>query len=151
MLSSSKLVLQAQLMISDSEDSKGYLSEGEQYRRSRFPLPYRYSNSQKSPKCINNPKKHRLVQEYEQTNQNSAPPVFNDAISKKRPGKLYYNTTIENKYDTTSESELSDFEKACPFSLSTNRQDYSRKNVIRKSYENRPNRKGDFKLPHYMK
>jgi hypothetical protein len=147
MLSSSKLVLQAQVMMSDSEDSKGYLSEGEHYRRSRFSRPFKYQHENNPSKYTNTPMSTRLSFNLadEQISTNSTPPTFKDAIPKKRPSKLYHNTTKEIKYDTTSESELSDFEKTSPFPTSTVRQDYTRKNVSRKNYEKKSFRAGNFK------
>ena len=83
MLSSSKLVLQAQVMISDSEDSKGYMSEGEQYRRSRFPRPFKYPHEGQPSKYTDTgmSARHNFNLQDKQISRNSVPPTFKDANS----------------------------------------------------------------------
>lgn len=146
MLPSSKLVLQAQGIISDSEDSKGYLSEGEQYRQSRFPRTSKSANDISIEKHPHSPVYTRLTREQDEQKitQNSPPSLFKDAISKKRAGRLHYKTTKEFGYDTTSESELSDIEKSCPFYFASLHKGNARKNIFKKDYENEPYKTGNF-------
>ena len=148
MLPSTRLVLQAQSIISDSEDSRGYLSEGEQYRRSRFPrvsksgseYSYRTGTNQPnfliriSPIASNSRDKNISHYCSRHAHQNSN--------SKKRSGRLHNVTTKEFGHDTTSESEMSDFEKSCPFYFSNVHQDQKKKHLSRRNNEYKPHEKG---------
>ena len=135
MLCSSKLVIQAQNMISDSEDSKGYLSEGEQYRRSRF-RPFSKSTSDMNAQNLDkSPISNRLIQEKRSktTKDIDTQPILKDANSRKRFTRSHNKKTKELGYDTTSESELSDIGKVRSFYFSTLRQDHARKNTSGKN------------------
>ena len=148
MLPSTRLVLQAQGIISDSEESRGYLSEGEQYRRSRFPrstkceseYSYRTYSSQPnfliriSPYISHSRDKKFSHISPKQANRNSN--------SKKRDCKAQYLSSQEFGHDTTSDSEASDFEKSCPFYFSSLHEDQKKKNASKRNYDNKIHGKG---------
>ena len=136
MLPSSKLVLQAQRrtsstgIISDSEDSIGYLSEGEQYRRSRFP------HSSKSPKDIHSPNEKNTKEK----NKNS---IYSCDVNITRdsPHLLYSPVFLkkrkkENHHDTVSNSEANQIENACPFYFSPLHINYKRSNILKDADDN---------------
>ena len=117
MLTSSKLVLKAQICassggISDSEDSKGYLLEGEQYRRSRFP------RSSKSPTGIRSSNEKN-------TKEKNAKIIYSSDvnISRNLPQLMYESVFLkkrikENHNNTVSEVKTNQVENSCPFYFS---------------------------------
>ena len=146
MLPSTKLVLQAQSVISDSEESRGYLSEGEQYRRSRFPKSSKYTNEYRTYSSQPNflirispiPSKSRE----KKISHNSSKHVCQDSNSKKRASNNQYVTSKESGLDTTTDSEISDIEKSCPFYFSNSNEDQRKKSASRKNHEYRSVGKG---------
>ena len=148
MLPSTRLVLQAQSIISDSEDSRGYLSEGEQYRRSRFPRVSK-SGSEYSYRTCSNPPNFMIRispiasnSRDKKISHNCSKHVNQDANSKKRSGRFHNVSAKEFGHDTTSESEISDFEKSCPFYFSNLHQDQKKKHVSRRNHEYKSHGKG---------
>ena len=106
MLSSSKLVLNAQSMILDAEDLRGYVSEGEQYRRSKFSHSSKYQDNVRvsaNDSLRLSGRGKDLTHQYPQTR-------MKDVILKSR-----LNPYRNKKYacnDPMSDSEISDVEKS---------------------------------------
>ena len=155
MLSSSKLVLQAQRrsssagMISDSEESRGYLSEGEQYRRSRFPRPSESANDINVEKVKKMPvsKRFSTTQTDVDITQNSPQLIYEDVFLKKRSGRLNHKITKKDSWnDTTSDSEISEIENSCPFYFSTLHHNNKRRNILRQKNERHPYKSGNVQL-----
>ena len=148
MLPSTRLVLQAQSVISDSEESRGYLSEGEQYRRSRFPRSsksgseYSYRTYSSQPNFMIRISPIISHSRDKKLSHNSSKLVYQDSHSKKRGGKSQYVSSQEFGHDTTSESETSDFEKSCPFYFSSLHDDQKKKNASRRNHDYKTQGKG---------
>ena len=148
MLPSTRLVLQAQSIISDSEESRGYLSEGEQYRRSRFSQSkecgsehgYRTYSSQPNFMIRISPIiSHSRDEKF---SHNSPKQANRNSSSKKRDYKSQYLSSQEFGHDTTSDSETSDFEKSCPFYFSSLHEDVRKKNASRRNHDYKTHAKG---------
>ena len=129
MLTSSKLVLQAHLRassseISDSEDSKGYLSEGETYRRSRFP------RSSKPPADI------LSSNEWSSKEKNAKTIYSSDVnISGKSPHLMYESVFLKKREkgrnnDTVPEVKANEVENSCPFYFSPLHRNDKKSNII---------------------
>ena len=154
MLSSSELVLQVQRrssstgMISDSEESKGYLSEGEQYRRSRFPRHSKSTNDINVYKVKKIPGTQKFSTKQDNGNiiQNSTHLIYEDVFLKKRAGRLNQKTTKEAQSYTTSDSEISEIENSCPFYFSPIHQHNKVKHRPRKKNEKNFYKTGNLQL-----
>ena len=108
MLSSSRLVLKAQCMMLDVEDLTGYVSEGEQYRRSRFSHSSKYQdNVRVSANDSLRPTGRRkdLAHQCPQSRSKDKP-------LKIRLNRPRYGNKNDACNDPASESEMSDVEKS---------------------------------------
>ena len=148
MLSSTRLVIQAQSIISDSEESRGYLSEGEQYRRSRFPRSkkcgseHSYRTYSSQPNFMIRISPIISHSRDEKFSHNSPKQANRNSHSRKRDCKSQYPSSQEFEHDTTSDSEASDFEKSCPFYFSSLHEDQKKKNGSRRNYDHKTHGKG---------
>ena len=142
MLTSSKLVLKAQICgssggISDSEDSKGYLSEGEQYRRSRFPHP------SKSPKDIRSSNKRNTEEKNTKAIYSSDVNISRNSPHLMYEGVFLRKRTKENHNDIVSDSKSNQVENSCPFYFSPIHRHYKRNNIIRSTDEDESHSAGN--------
>ena len=140
MLSSSRLVLKAQCMMLDVEDLTGYVSEGEQYRRSRFSHSSKYQdNVRVSANDSLRPTGRRkdLAHQYPQSR-------LKDKPLKIRLNRPRYGNKNDACNDPASESEMSDVEKSRSVYVSNVHRKGSRKQSSIKRKETRSYDQGKF-------
>ena len=133
MLSSSRLVLKAQCMMLDSEDLSGYVSEGEQYRRSRFSHSSKYQDNVRVSANVSLRPTGRgkdLVHQYPQS-------ISKDTPLKSRLNRQWYRNKNDASNDPISESDISGVEKSRSVYVSNVHRKSSRKQNAIKRKETR--------------